>query len=248
MTRRVAIVTGAGRGIGKGIARGLASQGIHVVINDIDEKLADQTSREIGEWTSTYVSDVSDYGAVSQMVADVVDRFGTIDIVVNNAGISPKKEGKKIPLHEMDAREWQQVMEVNLNGAFHLIRSAAPFMIQQQFGRIVNISSIAAKSYISVSGGHYAATKAGLIGLTKAAAGELAPYGITVNALAPGRIETEMMAEAGMGANQQILSQIASGKFGKPEDIAQAVEFLASEKASYITGAVLNIDGGWVMA
>jgi 3-oxoacyl-[acyl-carrier protein] reductase len=248
MTKRVAIVTGAGRGIGKGIAKGLASEGIHVVLNDIHEELAHQAAREIGESVSVSICSVTDNRAVSEMVSDVIHQLGRLDIVVNNAGISPKKNGQKVPLHEMDPLEWLQVVDVNLNGAFHLIREAAPYMIQQRFGRILNISSIAAKSFIPVSGGHYAATKAGLIGLTKAAAGELAPYGITVNALAPGRIETEMMVEAGSDTNQEILEQIASRRFGKPDDIAYAVAFLASEKAAYITGAVLNVDGGWVMA
>ncbi|WP_019121364.1 SDR family oxidoreductase [Brevibacillus massiliensis] len=248
MNNRVAIVTGGGRGIGKGIAKGLASLGIHVVINDIDEGLAAQAAREIGPNASVQVCDIADYHAVSEFVSRTADRLGSVDILVNNAGISPKRAGSKVPVYEVDPREWQRVVEVNLNGAFHLTRAVSPYMIGQNFGRIVNISSIAAKSYISVAGSHYAATKAGLIGLTKASAGELAPYGITVNAIAPGRIETEMMAAAGTGANDAILSQIASRRFGTPADVAGAVEFLISDKASYITGAVLNVDGGWVMA
>ncbi|WP_206808534.1 SDR family oxidoreductase [Paradesulfitobacterium ferrireducens] len=248
MRNSIAIVTGAGRGIGKAIAKGLVNQGIHVIVNDFDENLARQAVEEIGQSSSYYVCDVSDYNLVSRFISDVKTVYGQIDILVNNAGISPKKMGNKVPIYEMDPGEWQRVVEINLNGAFYMTRLVTPLMIEQKFGRIINMSSIAAKSYIDITGSHYAATKAGLIGLTKAAAGELAPYGITVNAIAPGRIRTEMMEGVSSKDNELILAQIASGKFGEVEDVAGVVEFLASDKASYITGAVINVDGGWVMA
>lgn len=248
MKNSIAIVTGAGRGIGKAIAKGLARQGVHVIVNDFDENLARQAVEEIGQSSSYYVCDVSDYNLVSRFISDVKTMYGKIDIVVNNAGISPKKMGNKVPINEMDPSEWQRVVEINLNGAFYMTRLVSPLMIEQKFGRIINMSSIAAKSYIDVTGSHYAATKAGLIGLTKASAGELAPYGITVNAIAPGRIRTEMMEGVSSKDNESILTQIASGKFGEVEDVAGVIEFLVSDKASYITGAVINVDGGWVMA
>lgn len=248
MNHQLAVVTGAARGIGKGIAEVLAHHHIHVVMVDKDESLVKKASNEIGSYTSAYCCDVSIFQSINTMVYEVNQKYGRIDILVNNAGVSPKRNGVKVPIYEMDPSEWQQVVDVNLTGTFNCTRAVAPYMMDRNYGRIINMSSIAAKSFISVSGGHYASTKAGIIGFTKAAAGELAPYGITVNALAPGRIQTEMMDEVDTDSNNLILSQIASGKFGKAEDVGAAVEFLASEKANYITGTVLNIDGGWVMA
>lgn len=248
MINSIAIVTGAGRGIGKAIAKELVKQGIHVIVNDFDVNLARQAVDEIGQSSSYYTCDVSDYNSVIRFISDIKIAYGRIDILVNNAGISPKKKGKKVPIFEMEPGEWQRVVETNLDGAFYMTRFVAPLMIEQKFGRIINMSSIAAKSYIDVTGCHYTSTKAGLIGLTKASAGELAPYGITVNAIAPGRIRTEMMEEVNSKDNELILAQIASGRFGKVEDVAGVVEFLVSDKASYITGAVINVDGGWVMA
>jgi len=248
VSKKIAIVSGAGRGIGKAIAKELVSQGIHVVINDIDEELAKTAAENIGSTVSYKVCDVSDYNKVSNLVREVIQEFGSIDIIINNAGISPKKGGKKVPLHKMEPTEWQKVININLNGTFNLSRAAAEYMIKQKYGRIINMSSIAAKSYISLSGGHYSASKAGIIGLTKSLAGELGEYGITVNAIAPGRIETEMMAEADINTNKYVLSQIATRRYGKAEEVANLVSFLVSDKASYITGAVINVDGGWVMA
>jgi 3-oxoacyl-[acyl-carrier protein] reductase len=246
--KKVAIVTGAGRGIGKQIARQLADAGYIVAVSDIVEQAAREAAEEIGQDSLPYAVDVSCFEQAAGMVDDMVQRFGRLDVLVNNAGISPKRNGQKVPVYEMDIEEWRTVVDVNLNGAFYMVRAVSPYMIRQRYGRIINMSSIAAKSYINISASHYAATKAGLIGLTKAAAGELGPYGITVNAVAPGRIESDMMAEAGAEANQAILAQIALGTFGTAHDVAAAVSFLASEQARYITGAVVNVDGGWVMA
>jgi 3-oxoacyl-[acyl-carrier protein] reductase len=246
--KKVAIVTGAGRGIGKQIARELANAGYIVAVSDIVEQAAREATEEIGQGSLPYAVDVSCFEQAAGMVDDMAQRFGRLDVLVNNAGISPKRNGRKVPVYEMDIEEWRAVVDVNLNGAFYMVRAVSPYMIRQRYGRIINMSSIAAKSYIDISASHYAATKAGLIGLTKAAAGELGPYGITVNAVAPGRIESDMMAEAGAEANQAILAQIALGTFGTAHDVAAAVSFLASEQARYITGAVINVDGGWVMA
>jgi 3-oxoacyl-[acyl-carrier protein] reductase len=246
--KKVAIVTGAGRGIGKQIARELANAGYIVAVSDIVEQAAREATEEIGQGSLPYAVDVSCFEQAAGMVDDMAQRFGRLDVLVNNAGISPKRNGRKVPVYEMDIEEWRAVVDVNLNGAFYMVRAVSPYMIRQRYGRIINMSSIAAKSYIDISASHYAATKAGLIGLTKAAAGELGPYGITVNAVAPGRIESDMMAEAGAEANQAILAQIALGTFGTAHDVAAAVSFLASEQARYITGAVVNVDGGWVMA
>lgn len=248
MKQMVAIVSGAGRGIGKGIAKALVDQGKYVIVNDINEELAKKAVEEIGGLASYKVCDISNYKEVSNLADEVIKEYGSIDIVVNNAGISPKKNGKKVPLYKMESQEWQRVIEVNLNGTFNLTRVAVEHMINKKFGRIINMSSIAAKSYISLSGGHYSASKAGIIGLTRSLAGELAEYGITVNAIAPGRIQTDMMAEADEETNNYVLSQIAAKRYGKAEEVASLVSFLVSEKASYITGAVINVDGGWVMA
>ena len=245
LTEKIAVVTGASRGIGKAIAKKLVSMGATVVINyNGSEEKAMETKREIEEAcgnASVYCCDVSDYEKCETFISDVVKEYGRLDILVNNAGIT--RDGLLMRMSEAD---FDDVLNTNLKGAFHTIRFASRQMLKQRSGRIINLSSV-----VGVSGNagqaNYAASKAGVIGLTKAAAREMASRGITVNAIAPGFIETDMTDVLPEKVKEASVSQIPLGKFGKPEDVAGAAAFLASEAAGYITGQVLHVDGGMVM-
>lgn len=241
----VALVTGASRGIGQAIARELAGRGYAVALNCASERsfetasaLADELGREYGIEASAYRADVSSFAEVEAMVKEIHSRWGRIDVLVNNAGIT--RDGL---LARMSEEAFDQVIDVNLKGAFNCLRQVAPIMMKQRFGRVVSLSSV-----VGLAGNagqvNYAASKAGIIGLTKSAAKELAPRGITVNAVAPGFIETDMTEAMGEKAIAAVRERIAMRKFGKPQDVAYAVGFLASEEARYITGQVLAIDGG----
>ena len=242
---KVAVVTGASRGIGKAIALKLASQGAKVVINyNGSEEKAKEVQAQIeteGVKAVIYRCDVSDYGACQTFIQDVIKTEGSMDILVNNAGIT--RDGL---LMKMSEEDFDRVIDTNLKGAFHTIRFAARQMLKQRSGRIINMASV-----VGVTGNagqaNYAASKAGVIGLTKATARELASRGITVNAVAPGFIETDMTAVLPEKVKEASVSQIPLGKFGSPEQVASAVAFLASSDAAYITGQVLHVDGGMVM-
>lgn len=242
---KVALVTGASRGIGSEIAKGLAAKGAAVIINFNGSKdKAEDVKREIeiaGGAAALYQWDVSDYAACEACMQKIIREYGQLDILVNNAGIT--KDGL---LMRMSEEDFDRVIQVNLKGAFHTIRFASRQMIKQKSGRIINISSVAG---IAGNAGqaNYAAAKAGLIGLTKTAARELASRGITVNAVAPGFIDTDMTAGLSDKVRESAAAQIPLGVFGKPEDIAAAVLFLTSKDAGYITGQVLHVDGGMVM-
>ena len=236
---------GASRGIGKAIALKLASQGAKVVINyNGSEEKAKEVQAQIeteGGKAVIYRCDVSDYGACQTFIQDVIKTEGSMDILVNNAGIT--RDGL---LMKMSEEDFDRVIDTNLKGAFHTIRFAARQMLKQRSGRIINMASV-----VGVTGNagqaNYAASKAGVIGLTKATARELASRGITVNAVAPGFIETDMTAVLPEKVKEASVSQIPLGKFGSPEQVASAVAFLASSDAAYITGQVLHVDGGMVM-
>lgn len=242
---KVAVVTGASRGIGKAIALKLASQGAKVVINyNGSEEKAKEVQAQIeteGGKAVIYQCDVSDYDACQTFIQDVVNTEGSLDILVNNAGIT--RDGL---LMKMSEEDFDKVVDTNLKGAFHTIRFAARQMLKQRSGRIINMASV-----VGVTGNagqaNYAASKAGVIGLTKATARELASRGITVNAVAPGFIETDMTAVLSEKVKEASVAQIPLGKFGSPEQVAAAVAFLASSDAAYITGQVLHVDGGMVM-
>ena len=234
---RVAIVTGAGRGIGAAIAAELAARGARVAALEADPALA----KEAG----AILCDVADRAAVDAACAGVEAEFGPVDILVNNAGISPKHDGRAAPVQEMDPAEWDRVLAVNLTGAWNLIRRLTPGMVARRRGWIVNQSSIAGKAYTPIVACHYAATKAALIGLTRHLAGELGPHGITVNAVAPGVVLTEMGKSIPEEVRTEMLKQIPLGKFGEPSDIANAILFLASPLAAYVTGQTLQVNGGW---
>ena len=244
LEKKTALVTGAGKGIGRAIAFALAKMGVLVIVNYRGSKeQAEETVqkiREMGQEAEVYPCDVSDFQAVETMMKTIVSKYGRLDILVNNAGIT--KDGLILKMSEED---FDKVVDTNLKGTFHTIRHASRQMIRQRSGRIINISSV---SGVMGNPGqaNYAAAKAGIIGLTKTMAKELGSSGITVNAIAPGFIETDMTAVLSESVQQNIQAQIPLGHFGKPEDVAAAAAFLASEEAGYITGQVLCVDGGMV--
>jgi 3-oxoacyl-[acyl-carrier protein] reductase len=241
---QVAIVTGAGRGIGAAIAKQLASLGARIAVVSRTEansnKIADAICKE-GGIAHAYAVDVANFLAVQKLGENILSDFQKVDILVNNAGVT-----RDTLLLRMTIEEWDEVLETNLKGAFNFIKAVTRPLIKQRSGRIINISSVI--GLIGNSGqANYAASKAGLIGLTKSVAKELAGRGITVNAVAPGFIDTDMTAALSEDWRDRIVAQIPLGRIGKVEEIAAAVAFLASPQASYITGQVLTVDGGMVM-
>ena len=245
LSSRVAIVTGSARGIGRAIASKLAEHGAWVVITDLDASLAEEVAQEIKARMGQAIAvtaDISLPEEVKRLVELTISAYGKIDILVNNAGIVRDQL-----LLRMSDEDWDRVLDTNLKGAFLCTRAVLRYMIKQRWGRIINIASVSGLVG-NVGQANYASAKAGLIGLTKATAKEVASRGITVNALAPGYIDTEMTQRLSDNLKQELLKQIPIGYWGSPEDVAQAVVFLASSEARYITGQVLNIDGGMVMA
>ena len=245
LEEKVAVVTGASRGIGRAVALRLAKEHASVVINyNGSKEKAEEVVREIEEAGGTACAiqcDVSDFAACEAFFQEVTGRFGRVDILVNNAGVT--RDGL---LMKMSEEDFDKVVDTNLKGTFNCIRFVSRTMLRQKSGRIINMSSV-----VGVAGNagqaNYAATKAGVIGLTKSAAKELASRGITVNAIAPGFIETDMTAVLSDRVREATAAQIPMGHFGGAEDVANAVAFLASDEAKYITGQVLHVDGGMAM-
>ena len=239
---KIAVVTGASRGIGKAIAMKFAQLGATVVINyNGSAQKAEEVKQSIiadGGRAVIKQCNVADYDACEAFIKEVIDQFGRIDSLVNNAGIT--KDGL---IMQMSEEDFTNVVDVNLKGTFHCIRFASRQMMKQRSGRIINMSSV-----VGISGNagqiNYAASKAGVIGMTKSAAKELASRGITVNAIAPGYIETDMTNVLSDKVKEETMKQIPLGRLGQTEDIAAAAAFLASDEAGYITGQVLAVDGG----
>jgi len=243
---RVAVVTGGGRGIGRGIATQLARVGAHVVVADFDSKSALETAKKLAGRPVRVLHchvDVADEKSVASMVQFALETFGRLDILVNNAGIMFRTRLLNVPLDE-----WENTIRVNLTGPFICTMAVLPVMKKQGFGRIVNISSSAGRSVSTLGGVHYTASKAGLLGLTRAVAKEAAPFNITVNAICPGLIDTTMVRETTTEDElQMFLSKLPISRIGTPEEIGDLVVFLCSEKSAYITGASIDINGGGLM-
>ncbi|MDL1980961.1 MAG: 3-oxoacyl-[acyl-carrier-protein] reductase [Deltaproteobacteria bacterium] len=249
--KRTVVVTGASRGIGRSICLSLASPDTQIYFNyfspgnpEAEEAAAAETEKlvaELGSSADSMSVDVADAKEVEAFFEKIVNETGRVDILVNNAGIT--KDGLLVRMKEND---WNMVLNINLKGAFTCTRLAAKIMMKQRYGRIVNIASV-----VGVSGNpgqaNYSASKAGLIGLTKTAAKELAARNVTVNAVAPGFIETDMTAALSEKARKAMLDQVPMGRGGQPEDVAAAVKFLASDDAAYITGHVIHVNGGMYM-
>ena len=245
LENKVALVTGAARGIGKAIAKALAAEGAVVIVNyNGSAQRAAETVKEIEEAGGKALAircNVADFTACKDMIDGIIKEQGRLDILVNNAGIT--RDGL---LMKMSEEDFDSVMDTNLKGAFNCIRHAARQMIKQKSGRIISISSVS--GVLGNAGqANYSASKAGIIGLTKATAREVASRGITVNAIAPGFITTDMTEVLSEAVKTSVTETIPMKKFGKPEDIAQTALFFASEEAAYITGQVICVDGGMAM-
>lgn len=245
LTGKVALVTGASRGIGQATAIELAKAGADVVVNFIGNEAVTQETVEkieaLGRKAIKIKANVGDADDVQAMVDEAIATFGHIDILVNNAGIT--RDGLLIRMKDSD---WDEVLNINLKGVYLVTKAVAKLMVKQRAGRIINMTSVSGVTG-NVGQANYAAAKAGVIGFTKTCAKELAARGITVNAVAPGFIETAMTDVLPEKIKEGIAATVPFGRMGQPEEIASVVTFLASDFASYITGQVLNVDGGMVM-
>jgi 3-oxoacyl-[acyl-carrier protein] reductase len=242
MKDRVAIVTGAATGIGKAAADELAFRGAHAVIADIDTKGGEAAAAELrakGLAASYLRLDIGKVDDIRRGVREAVERFSRIDILVNNAGLY-----STVPIPEMSEAEWDRVMGVNLKGTFFLSKEVLAHMVGRRYGKIVNIASLAGKRGGVTSGVNYGASKAGVISLTKYLATYAAPYGINVNAVVPGFAETKMFRMNSPEKIEALLKTIPLGRVAKPEELAKAIAFLASDDASYVTGEIMDVNGG----
>lgn len=245
---KVVIITGASRGIGRELAITFAKFGARLVLNsrnqeqDQDIKKTADLVAEYGADTMVWQCDVSKYLQVKEMVGQVMDKWGTVDVLINNAGITQPKF-----FMEISEEEWDLMMNINLKGLYNCCHNVIPYMMQKRQGKIINMSSVVAKNGSIGAGAHYCATKAGVIGLTKALANQLAAYGITVNAIAPGMIDTEMIRWRSPEMLKEHIELIPLGRLGQPAEVSGAVLFLASEYANFITGYTADINGGMYM-
>jgi len=245
LTGKTALVTGASRGIGRAIALRLAKDGAKVALNfATNSAKAESVKAEIEAAGGTAIlvqGDVSELSVVNELIKRVVDEWGRVDILINNAGIT-----RDNLLLKMSEDDFNRVISTNLKGVFNCTKAVAKLMMKQRGGRIVNMSSVTGLTG-NIGQTNYAAAKAGIIGFTKSAARELASRGVTVNAVAPGLINTDMTAALSEKVKEVMLQQIPAGRMGTPEDVANAVAFLVSDQAAYITGQVLSVDGGFAM-
>jgi 3-oxoacyl-[acyl-carrier protein] reductase len=245
MDQKIAIVTGAGQGIGRAIAIALAQNGSIPVIADINAHTASQVAEEINSLDVPAVSlkvDVSRVPEIENMVKQVVDKFGTVDILVNNAGILHATQ-----IEDITEEEWDRMMAVNLKSVFFASQQVLPYMKKKRWGRIINMSSLAGRMGGYGNGVGYAATKAGIVGLSMSMARRVAPFNVTVNAIAPGTTESEILKSFTPERIAELKKMVPLGRLGKPGDIAALCAFLASEQAGFITGAVIDINGGMFM-
>ncbi len=244
LQNKVAIITGGAQGIGKTAALKFVEEGAKLVIWDVNETKANELIEEVksrsGETIFQKV-DVTSYESVENAAKEVYEKFGSIDILVNNAGIT-----RDATLMKMTPEQWKQVIDVNLTGVFNCTKAVAQFMVEKKYGKIVNTSSVVGL-YGNFGQSNYVATKSGIIGMTKVWARELGRKGINVNAVAPGFIATEMIETVPQKVIDNLIEKTPLGRLGKPEDIANAYLFLASEESSFINGAVLSVDGGLIM-
>ncbi len=246
-SKRVAVITGGSRGIGRAIIMELAGPELSVIFNHYDppdDTAADETvemAQARGSEIEGVRLDVSDYQGVQDFIKGVVERYGRVDILVNNAGIT-----RDNLLSRMKEVDWDAVLAVNLKSVFNCTQAVARYMMKQRYGRIVNIASVVG-AMGNAGQANYAASKAGIMGFSKSVARELASRNVTVNAVAPGFIETEMTANLPEKAREAFLTQIPLGRAGQPEDVARVVKFLVSDDASYITGQVIHLNGGMYM-
>lgn len=244
LKEKTAIITGASKGIGKAIAIKLATLGANIVLNyKSDDRSVAEVKNKIEQLdanVSVIKADISDFDDAKKLVKGALDKFGSVEILVNNAGITSDNL-----IVRMKEEDFDNVLKVNLKGTFNCIRHVSPIMLKQRYGKIINISSI-----VGISGNagqaNYAASKAGIIGITKSVAKELGSRGINVNAIAPGFIETDMTKNLSKNIKEAVLESIPLKRFGKPSDVAEIVAFLASDSSSYITGQVINVDGGLI--
>lgn len=242
---KIAVVTGGARGIGKAISQTLAKEGAHVILCDLDYKTAQRTANDIqnqGFAASAVKMDVSQGEEVKRVFEDILSKFARVGILINNAGIS-----SLTPFEDISEEEWDKVISVNLKGTFLCSQAVMRAMISQRGGKIVNIASLAGKVGGILVGAHYSAAKAGIICLTKSLAKRMAPYGVNVNAVAPGPIKTKMTDTWPENEKEKFRRSIPLGHFGNPEDVAETVLFLVSDRARFITGEIIDVNGGVLM-
>ena len=240
---RVVLITGAARGLGRATAERFLDRGAQVAVNVRTAERAETLAQELGRNSHPAAGDIRSAEAVRALVADIIQRFGRLDILVNNAAIASATR-----IEQLSEDEWRATIDTNLTAAFLCIQAVVPAMKSQSHGRIINVSSLAGRSVSTLGGAHYTASKAGMLGLTRAAAKELGAYGITVNAVCPGLFDTELThANATQERLEAVSQNFPIARLGKPEEVSDLICFLASESAGYITGASFDINGGSLM-
>lgn len=250
LKNQVSWVTGAAGGIGRSISEKLAAQGSHLIISDVHAPALQELAEHLSAFGVDVMSlplDVADPQAVSEGGKQIKERFGRVNHLVNNAGISPKGADGPIPFKEITLEDWNRVIAVNLTGPFLCSKVALEMMVETGKGSIVNICSQAARTYSPVTSAHYAASKSGLLGLSRKLAGEYGPFGIRVNVVVPGRIDTPMTRSVDAELSRQAALRTPLRRIGQPNEVADAIVFLVSDEASYVNGAVLDVNGGSLM-
>ena len=240
---RVVMITGASRGLGRSAAERFLARGARVAVNVRTQDRAEAVAQELGSGAHAVPGDIRNPQTVHALVADVIERFGRLDVLVNNAALASSTR-----FEQLTEEEWRATIDTNLTAAFFCMQAVIPTMKNHGFGRIINVSSLAGRSVSTLAGAHYTASKAGMLGLTRAAAKELGRYGITVNAVCPGLFDTELTRENATPERLDAVTQtFPIGRLGKPEELADLICFIASDSAGYITGASFDINGGSLM-